>query len=77
LKKLVALLTAAVLSLVLGVVYAEDETKMPWDNLPKGAPSTKEKKPVKNKDTQKKVAKIDKDKKTGKDRKKRAGETAK
>ena len=76
-KKLVALLTAAMLSLVLGVVYAEDETKMPWDNAPKGTASPKEKKPVKNKDTQKKVAKIDKEKKTGKDRKKRAGETAK
>jgi hypothetical protein len=66
-----------VFSFGLGVVYAEDEAKMPWENLPKGAVSTKEKHKIKNKDTGKKVAKIDKGKNMGKEKNKKAAETTK
>ncbi len=76
-KKLVAFVAAAAFSLCLGVVYAEDEAKMPWENLSKGATSTKEKNKGKNKDTGKKLAKIDKNKKMDRDKKKKDAETVK
>jgi hypothetical protein len=75
-KKLAVFVTTLVFLLSIGFVYAEDEVKMPWENLSKGA-STKEKIKGKDKDTVKKVAKNDKGKKTGKVRKKKAAETAK
>ncbi len=74
--KLVALVTAAVFSFGIGAVYAED-TKMPWENLSEGATIKIGKKKVSNKNTGKKAAKIDKDKKTGSDKNKQVAKAAK
>lgn len=76
-KKLVVLVTAAVFIFGISFVYAEDEIKMPWENMSKGATSTKEKIKDKAKVTVKKVAKDDKEKKKGKVKKKKAAEPAK
>jgi hypothetical protein len=76
-KKIIALVTAAVFSFGLGVVYAEDEVKMPWENMSKSAVSTKEKTKDTNKDKGKKVAKNNKEKKTDKEKKKKVTEKAK
>ncbi len=75
--KLVALVTAAVFSFGLGVVYAENETKMPWENLSPGATITIGKNKVKNKGTGKKAAKLDMEKKTGNEKKKQVAKAAK
>ncbi len=75
--KLVALVTAFVFSFGLGAVYAADETKMPWENLSKGATIEIGKKKVKNKDTGKKAAKNDKEKKTGSEKKKQVAKATK
>ena len=76
-KKIIALVTAAVFSFGLGVVYAEDEVKMPWETLSKGTISIKEKNKDANKDKGKKVAKTNKEKKVGKEKKKKVAEKEK
>jgi hypothetical protein len=77
LLKLVALVTAVVFSFGLGVVYAEDGSKMPWENLSKGATITIGKKKVNNKTTGKKAAKIDKEKKMGNEKEKKVAKASK
>jgi uncharacterized protein (UPF0254 family) len=75
-KKLVVLVTAMFIFSI-SFVYAEDEVKMPWENLSKGATTTKAKIKDKDKVTVKKIAKNDKEKKKVKVKKKKAAETGK
>jgi len=77
LKNIIAVVTAVMFLIGLGALYAEDDVNMPLENLSKGTISTKEMNKNTNKDTGKKVAKFNKEKKMGKDKKKKAAEEAK
>jgi hypothetical protein len=69
LKNIIAVAAAVMFLIGLGALYAEDDENLPLENLSKGTISTKEMNKNTNEGTGKKVAKFNKEKKMGKERK--------
>ncbi len=68
LKNIIAVVMAVMFLIGLGALYAEDDVNMPLENLSEGTISTKELNKITNEDTGNNVAKLNKERKMGKEK---------